>query len=147
MLKTSENRHYYSFSALRNQQVAGSSPATSSSSSRTAQVRDDFFMLCIKKSSLTCSVAPRFKIVTASLGCDFVFYVRRFLFCLFVFRASKPPAPHGDLLITNQLLCWQQNAASGGENICFVLSAAPSLKEHTHPLKCSGRIYPMNPEN
>ena len=32
-----------------------------------------FFMLRMKKSSLTCSTAPRFKIVTALLGHDFVF--------------------------------------------------------------------------
>ena len=32
-----------------------------------------FFMLRMKKSSLTCSAAPRFKIVTALLGHDFVF--------------------------------------------------------------------------
>ena len=30
VLKTSKNRHFYIFSTLRNQQVAGSSPATSS---------------------------------------------------------------------------------------------------------------------
>ena len=42
-------------------------------SSRTAQVRDDFFMLRMKKSSLTCSAAPRFKIVTALLAHDFAF--------------------------------------------------------------------------
>ena len=48
-------------------------PTRSASSSRTTQVRDDFFMLRMKKSSLTCSVAPRCKIVTALLGHDFVF--------------------------------------------------------------------------
>ena len=48
-------------------------PTRSASSSRTTQVRDDFFMLRMKKSSLTCSAAPRFKIVTALLGHDFVF--------------------------------------------------------------------------
>ena len=48
-------------------------PTRSASSSRTTQVRDDFFMLRMKKSSLTCSTAPRFKIVTALLGHDFVF--------------------------------------------------------------------------
>ena len=35
------------------------------SSSQTALVRDGFFMRCIKKSSLTRSVAPPLKIVTA----------------------------------------------------------------------------------
>ena len=47
-------------------------PTRSASSSRTTQVRDDFFMLRMKKSSLTCSAAPRFKTVTASLGHGFV---------------------------------------------------------------------------
>ena len=48
-------------------------PTRSASSSRTTQVRDDFFMLRMKKSSLTCSAAPRFKIVTALLAHDFAF--------------------------------------------------------------------------
>ena len=47
-------------------------PTHSASSSRTTQVRDDFFMLRMKKSFLTCSAAPRFKTVTASLGHGFV---------------------------------------------------------------------------
>jgi len=34
VLKTSENRYFYIFSTLRNQQVAGSSPATSSRNRR-----------------------------------------------------------------------------------------------------------------
>ena len=86
---------------IRNQQVAGSSPATSSSSSRTAQVRDDFFMLCIKKSSLTCSVAPCFKTVTASLGHSFVFCLCALVSLLFVrFSGVKTACPTGDLLIT-----------------------------------------------
>ena len=42
-------------------------------SSRTVQVRDDFFMLCIKKSSLTRSVAPPLKLAIASLDCKFIF--------------------------------------------------------------------------
>ena len=97
----SKNRCFYSFSTIRNQQVAGSSPATSSSSPRTAQVRDDFFLLCIKKSSLTCSVAPCFKTVTASLGHSFVFCLCALVSLLFVrFSGVKTACPTGGLLIT-----------------------------------------------
>ena len=48
-------------------------PPTPPSSSRTAQVRDDFFMLRMKKSSLTCSVAPPLKIVTQRQRSRFCF--------------------------------------------------------------------------
>ena len=48
-------------------------PTRSATSSRTTLVRDGFFMLRIKKPSLTRRVAPPLKIVTALLGHDFVF--------------------------------------------------------------------------
>ena len=47
-------------------------PTRSATSSRTTLVRDGFFMLRIKKPSLTRCVAPPLKIVTALLGHDFV---------------------------------------------------------------------------
>jgi len=48
VLKTSKNRHFYIFSTLRNQQVAGSSPATSSRNPRKSKDFRGFSLLYVR---------------------------------------------------------------------------------------------------
>ena len=50
VLKTSKNRCFYSFSTLRNQQVAGSSPATSSKKKGATKVVPFFLSQVISNS-------------------------------------------------------------------------------------------------
>ena len=48
VLKTSRNRYFYIFSTLRNQQVAGSSPATSSRNPRKSKDFRGFSLLYVR---------------------------------------------------------------------------------------------------
>ena len=76
---------------IRNQQVAGSSPATSSSSSQASyRLRRAFFVAQIC-SSRAHSAAPRFKIVTADAGLRFCIFIFSpvFSFICLDFQAAK----------------------------------------------------------
>ena len=55
--------------------TVGSNPTRSATSPRTALVRGDFFVRRIKKSTLTCSVAPPRKIAIAGAGLQFCFWM------------------------------------------------------------------------